>query len=100
LFLYTDTKTSYGFDKEKKWINLDADKSGYEDEHRPFSTYHEFTHYVQHVLAGTEVFESYLDEKNINHGGYANENTLDSFSEGLAAFMATAIATTATGTGR
>jgi hypothetical protein len=92
LYIFSIQKTAYGFDENKQWINIDADKSSYEDNFRPFTTYHEFTHYVEHTLVGTEAFASYLDDKNINHGGYANEKTSDSFSEGLAAFMATIIA--------
>jgi hypothetical protein len=92
LFIYTGSKSAYNFENGKQWINLDPEKSSYEDNYRPFTIYHEFTHYVQHTLVGTESFASYLDEKNINHGGYANEKSSDSFSEGLAAFMATIIA--------
>lgn len=50
----------------------------------PYAYYHEFSHYIMHCLYN----KFPLSATDINHGGYANPTTGDSFSEGFAHFMA------------
>ncbi|MBN2852024.1 MAG: hypothetical protein JXQ23_04740 [Clostridia bacterium] len=49
----------------------------------PYAYYHEFSHYIMHCLYG----KFPLSDADVNHGGYANPTTGDSFSEGFAHFM-------------
>ncbi|MGV8171707.1 MAG: hypothetical protein ACP5OA_03380 [Candidatus Woesearchaeota archaeon] len=91
LLVYRGEGASYDHENDRQWIMIDHEKSSYVNQHRPYIHYHEFTHYVHHVIMGNAI-DTYLDTNNINHGGYANQKTADSFSEGLAAYMSTIIA--------
>lgn len=71
-------------------IGIDGKWSYIKNEWRPFLDYHEFSHYAMHSLYG-KAFED-VAETELNHGGYANPRTGDSFQEGFAAFMPTVIA--------
>ena len=86
-----DAGYTYAYKNDRDYIWMEKELMVYENEYRPFVIYHEFTHYVHHTLIG-ETFENYVGLSNINHGGYANPTTGDSFSEGLAAFMPVIIA--------
>jgi len=72
------------------WINIDASKFAHTSQHRPVHReYHEFSHYVMHTLykgKWPEPVNPSVPE--VNHGGYANPSTSDSFVEGFATFMA------------
>ena len=56
-----------------------------------YVVYHEFSHYAMYCLYGKKFPESPADKsgavKTINHGGYMNPSTSDSFTEGFAEFM-------------
>ena len=91
ILLYAGVGASYNNENDRSWILMSNEHSDYESEYRPFVAYHEFSHYVQHMLYG-ETFKESLEMFNINHGGYANPDTSDSFQEGFAAFMPTIIA--------
>ena len=53
--------------------------------------YHEFSHYAMYCIYGKKFPASAADKigpvKTINHGGYMNPSTSDSFTEGFAEFM-------------
>ncbi|MBM3292963.1 MAG: FHA domain-containing protein [Candidatus Aminicenantes bacterium] len=56
-----------------------------------FVQYHEFGHYVQYTAYGNRYVESAAgesDPRNKPHGGYANDDTGDSFIEGFATYYA------------
>ncbi|MDA3855591.1 MAG: hypothetical protein PF569_04995 [Candidatus Woesearchaeota archaeon] len=91
VLLYSGGSASYNYENDRSWILMNKAYSKYENEYRPFVAYHEFSHYVQHMLYG-KTFEESLELFNINHGGYANPTTSDSFTEGFAAFMPVIIA--------
>jgi hypothetical protein len=91
ILLYAGRSASYNQENDRSWILMSGEHSDYESEYRPFVAYHEFSHYVQHMLYG-EVFEESLKMFNVNHGGYANPDTSDSFQEGFASFMPVVIA--------
>jgi hypothetical protein len=57
-----------------------------------YIVFHEFSHYAMYCIYGKKFPESAVDKtgpvKTINHGGYMNPSTSDSFTEGFADFMA------------
>ena len=61
-----------------------------------YVVYHEVSHYAMYCLYGKKFPESPLDKSGpimtINHGGYMNPSTSDSFVEGFAEFMPAVIA--------
>lgn len=73
-----------------------ADASFESPEHSQFTLYHEFSHYAMYCIYGKKFPESAADKtgtvKTINHGGYMNPSTSDSFTEGFADFMPAVIA--------
>ena len=92
IFMFTDPvgePTAYNYALEMSWINIDNFKSYHTSPFRPIHReYHEFSHYVMHTLYGGKwpapVNPSVPE---VNHGGYANPSTSDSFVEGFAIFM-------------
>jgi hypothetical protein len=60
--------------------------------HSQYIVFHEFSHYAMYCIYGKKFPESAADKtgpvKTINHGGYMNPSTSDSFTEGFADFMA------------
>jgi hypothetical protein len=79
----------------RSYITIDAEKSIHESAYRPLNReYHEFSHYIMHTLyqrwpeAGADLPETVPE---INHGGFVNPSTSDSFVEGFAIFMASVI---------
>ncbi len=89
--LFKGRSAAYKYENDRSWIEISTEYLDYDNEYRPFVFYHEFTHYVHHMLTG-KTLEGYIDTSNINHGGYANPGTGDSYSEGVAAFMPVIIA--------
>lgn len=85
------SSAGYSYKENRNYIWMEPSLVNYYHKFRPFTTYHEFTHYVHHILTG-ETFENYVNDGNINHGGYANPTTGDSYAEGVAAFMSVVIA--------
>ncbi len=63
--------------------------------HSQYVVYHEFSHYAMYCTYGKKFPESPADKtgavKTVNHGGYMNPSTSDSYTEGFAHFMAAAI---------
>jgi hypothetical protein len=73
-------------------IVLKPDDSTFDNPfHSQYIVYHEFSHYAMYCLYGKKFPESPADKagavKTINHGGYMNPSTSDSFTEGFADFM-------------
>jgi hypothetical protein len=73
-----------------------TDSSFESPDHTQFTLYHEFSHYAMYCIYGKKFPESAADKtgpvKTINHGGYMNPSTSDSFTEGFADFMPAVIA--------
>ena len=59
--------------------------------HSTYVVYHEFSHYAMYCIYGKKFPASPADTggpvRTINHGGYMNPSTSDSFTEGFADFM-------------
>ena len=73
-------------------IVLKPDDSTFDNPvHSQYIIYHEFSHYAMYCIYGKKFPESAADKtgtvKTINHGGYMNPSTSDSFTEGFADFM-------------
>lgn len=94
---FVDEKTGlrYWYDEPgKSIITIDYNKAIHESPYRPMNReYHEFSHYMMHALykewpIPIEV-EEYVEE--LNHGGFSNPSTSDSFVEGFAIFMSAVI---------
>ncbi len=83
----------YLYNGGKSWISIDSERTGYETEYRPKSReFHEFSHYVMHALYEGNFPKSPSDlGKEVNHGGYDNPTTADSYVEGFAEFMSVVI---------
>ncbi|MDD5093661.1 MAG: hypothetical protein PHV74_04670 [Dehalococcoidia bacterium] len=80
--------TAYNYALGMSWINIDEAKSYHSSPYRPIHReYHEFSHYVMHALYGALPVPKNPPVPEINHGGYANPSTSDSFVEGFAIFM-------------
>jgi hypothetical protein len=73
-----------------------ADSSFDNPLHSQYVVYHEFSHYAMYCLYGKKFPGSAADTagpvKAVNHGGYMNPSTSDSFVEGFADFMPAIIA--------
>ncbi|MDD1680549.1 MAG: hypothetical protein LUQ35_02955, partial [Methanoregula sp.] len=56
-----------------------------------YVVFHEFSHYAMYCIYGKKFPESPADKagpiRTVNHGGYMNPSTSDSFTEGFAEFM-------------
>ncbi len=73
-------------------IFLKPDDSTFDNPfHSQYIIYHEFSHYAMYCIYGKKFPESAADKtgpvKTVNHGGYMNPSTSDSFTEGFADFM-------------
>lgn len=95
-FCSESTGTRYWYNiPGKSYITIDADKSIHESPYRPMNLeYHEFSHYIMHTLyqrwpAPADNLPVTVPE--INHGGFLNPSTSDSFVEGFAIFMSSVI---------
>lgn len=78
-------------------IILKPDDSTFDNPiHSQYIVYHEFSHYAMYCIYGKKFPASPADAggvvKNLNHGGYMNPSTSDSFTEGFADFMPAIIA--------
>ena len=95
-FCSAATGTRYWYNiPGRSYITFDAEKSIHESPYRPMNReYHEFSHYIMHTLYQRwPEPEADLPETvpEINHGGYVNPSTSDSFVEGFAIFMSALI---------
>jgi len=79
---------SYNHEGSRSWILIGGTESGHDSELRPKNReYHEFSHYAMHALY------SYLPKsppgpiEDVNHYGFVNPTTADSYVEGFAHFM-------------
>ena len=102
VYIYTFTNrfenpTAYVWGKgwlgdDKSGIFIDSRKSNHDSEWRPIVEYHEFSHYIMHNLYKKMPQSPPSNIKDVNHGGYLNPTTADSYSEGFAEFMSVIIA--------
>ncbi len=76
---------SYKYENNKHMLIFDSDYVDHRREDFAYTVYHEFSHYVMHLLY-KDTFEE-LMALGFNHGGFANPTTGDSFMEGFAEFM-------------
>jgi Ca2+-binding EF-hand superfamily protein len=86
--LFSEEPTRYHYPPGKSRITFDNERSLHTCPARPVQHYHEFSHYVMHALYGGKwpaPMNPTVPE--VNHGGYANPSTSDSFVEGFAHFM-------------
>lgn len=86
-------RARYDSDGVESDILISPRESIPESELRPISEYHEFSHYMMANTWGREpepLVTGHGEE--INHGGFLNPSTTDSWAEGFANFMAGAIA--------
>jgi hypothetical protein len=75
------------------YIYISPKESIPESELRPLGLYHEFSHYMMANTWGREPEPVVTGHGNsVNHGGFLNPDTTDSWAEGFANFMAGAIA--------
>lgn len=87
-------RARYESDGIDSYIYISPRESIPESELRPASReYHEFSHYMMANTYGREPEPVVTDHgENVNHGGFLNPSTTDSWAEGFAHFMAGAIA--------
>jgi len=95
-FASEQTGTRYWYNiPGKSYITIDTEKSIHESVYRPrHREYHEFSHYIMHALyqqwpAPADDLPVNIEE--INHDGYLNPSTSDSYVEGFAEYMAAVI---------
>lgn len=85
----SDLSISY-FDPNDMIIRLTKSNSGYDDLAR-FTILHEYGHFFD-IASNNGVYRTVYDrlpgERHINHGGYMNSSTSDSFMEGFASAYA------------
>jgi Ca2+-binding EF-hand superfamily protein len=87
--VFSNERTQYNYKPGKSWITINSNMSLHTHPARPVNReYHEFSHYVMHALYGGKwpapVNPSVSE---VNHGGYTNPSTSDSFVEGFAELM-------------
>ena len=91
-----ETDTGRGNGKSSPGILITPEDSSFDNPiHSQYVIYHEFSHYAMYSLYGGKFPASPADNgplKTINHGGYMNPSTSDSFTEGFAEFMPAVIA--------
>jgi len=93
VYLFSSKPLSYGHNDSISLIHVPSDKVEYINSFRPQNReYHEFSHYAMHNIYGGQFpvcGPGPVEE--INHGGYVNPCTADSFVEGFAYFMSAVI---------
>jgi hypothetical protein len=86
-------RARYDSDGVESFIHISPRDSIPESELRPTSEYHEFSHYMMANSWGREPASLVTGQGDeVNHGGFINPSTTDSWAEGVAHFMAGAIA--------
>lgn len=95
-FMPEGSGIKYNWAGDERFITIEEKYSIHETDHRPeMREYHEFSHYAMDALYGG-VYTDPSPPKDgvleINHGGYINPSTRDSFHEGFAIFMSAVIA--------
>ena len=95
VYVYTciEGAPRYRHTEGKSWISIDGKRTRYQTEYRPKSReYHEFSHYAMHALYGGIFPQTPASlGTEVNHGGYNNPTTADSYVEGFAEFMSVVI---------
>ncbi|KYK23265.1 hypothetical protein AYK21_02895 [Thermoplasmatales archaeon SG8-52-2] len=88
-----DKGIRYDFKDGESWIVIDPGKTHYKTKFAPSSReYHELSHHAMRALYGGEFPISPPSlGVDINHAGYKNPSTADSFVEGFAVFMSAII---------
>ncbi|MBN2602654.1 MAG: hypothetical protein JXA91_00800 [Candidatus Thermoplasmatota archaeon] len=95
LFVQDSTITNnalYKWENSQSYIYISSDYSNHMNYFRNILLYHEFSHYVMHALYKTMPEGINTPVTMVNHDGYINPSTADSFSEAFAIFMSLVIA--------
>jgi Ca2+-binding EF-hand superfamily protein len=89
VILLSDERTQYNYKPGKSWITINSNMSLHTHPARPVNReYHEFSHYVMHALYGGKwPAPTNPSVSEVNHNGYTNPSTSDSFVEGFAELM-------------
>ena len=84
----------YKWENGKSYIYLDVDASSHRSVNKPYDFYHEFSHFAHHAICKKmpEGRNIPKDIQMINHDGFINPSTADSYSEAFAIFMSMIIA--------
>jgi hypothetical protein len=89
----TGDRARYDFDLGESTILFSPRTSLPESELRPYREYHEFSHYMVNNMYGSMPSEAEKSAiPSVNHGGFLNPSTTDSWDEGLADFLAALVA--------
>jgi len=82
---------AYMYQEDKVGIVIYSVHSKHDSKYRPINReYHEFSHYAMHAIYGFLPGDPTTSES-INHDGYLNPDTGDSYAEGFAHFMSVII---------
>jgi len=82
-----------GFEDEGlSMITMASMNSNYHNGRMPHVEYHEFSHYIMHNLYKKIPQSPPGPLQDVNHAGYLNPTTADSYAEGFAQFMSVVIA--------
>ena len=92
VYTFVGKDTAYDSVGSISYITINQEDSFQGSPTRPKNReYHEFSHYVMHTLYGSAFDYPSSDIGFVNHGGYTNPTTIDSYQEAFASFMATMI---------
>lgn len=88
VYTFVGKGTAYDHVGSLSYITINAGDSYQDSPNRPKNReYHEFSHYAMHCLYG-DAFEYPAPATDyVNHGGFGNPTTIDSYQEGFAYFM-------------
>jgi len=91
-FLTDAEGIKYRWENGRNFIDIDVKYSSWQCPDRPIREFHEVSHYAMHCLYKKMPEGIDTPIKMVNHDGYVNPSTADSFSEGFAIFMSLIIA--------